>query len=188
LCASQTHWYLFCRLKKLPVCDNRRIQSNKVFNGIADRGKSSTGWFYGLKLHLVINNLGQVIQFFITPANIADNNLKVLEKIFNKLQGFCLGDKGYLTKHFEQFFQLGLQIVTKIRNNMKNQIVKLSHKLYLMKRGVIESVNDILMTVFDIDHTRHRSPINAICHLIGGLVAYDFYPDKPAVVLPYLEN
>jgi hypothetical protein len=185
--AKRTGIY-FVDSKKLPVCDNRRIHSNKVFKGIASRGKSSTGWFYGLKLHLVINNLGQVVQFFITPANVADNNLKVLEKIFNNLQGFCLGDKGYLTKYFEHFFQLGLQIVTKIRNNMKNQIVKLSHKLYLMKRGVIESVNDILMTVFDIDHTRHRSPINAICHIIGGLVAYDFYPDKPAVVLPWLEK
>lgn len=183
--AERTGIY-FVDSKKLPVCDNRRIHSNKVFEGFARRGKSSTGWFYGLKLHLVINNLGQVVQFFITPANVADNNLEVLDKIFQNLRGFCLGDKGYLTKYFEHFFEMGLQIVTKIRNNMKNQLVKWHHKLWLMKRGVVESVNDILMTVFDIDHTRHRSPINALCHLIGGLIAYDFYPTKPTVIIPGL--
>ncbi|GAB4494355.1 MAG: hypothetical protein OHK0019_20440 [Saprospiraceae bacterium] len=69
---------------------------------------------------------------------------------------------------------------------MKNQLVKWHHKLWLMKRGVIESVNDILMTVFDIDHTRHRSPINALFHLIAGLIAYDFYPSKPTVIIPGL--
>lgn len=186
-CSQAAHTGIyFVDSKKLPVCSNRRIHSNKVFEGLAARGKSSTGWFYGLKLHLTINNLGQVVRFLITPANKMDNNPEVLEKIFHNLRGFCLGDKGYQIRQklFEQFFQKGLQVVTKIRSNMKNKLVKWHHKLWLMKRNVIESVNDILMTVFDIDHTRHRSPVNAICHLIAGIIAYDFSPQKPTVIIP----
>ena len=183
--AAQTGVY-FVDSKKLPVCDNRRIHSHKVFEGLAARGKSSTGWFYGLKLHLTINNLGQVVRFLITPANRMDNSPDVLEKLFHNLSGICFGDKGYQTRHklFEEFFQKGLHLVTKIRRNMKNQLMKWQHKLWLIKRNVIESVNDILMTVFDIDHTRHRSPVNALCHLISGIIAYDFSPNKPTVIFP----
>lgn len=193
------HMYLLCQVqskmsqrtgtyfvdsKKLPVCHNRRIHSNKVFKGFAKRGKSSTGWFYGFKIHLVINELGQIVNFMITTGNVMDNNPEVLKTLFKDLQGHCFGDKGYLSKLFEEFYDNGLKLVTKIRTNMKNKLLELSDRLWLLKRAVIESVNDILMSVFDIDHTRHRSPINALCHLLGGLIAYNFMDDKPSVHLP----
>lgn len=174
----------FADSKKLPVCDNRRIHSNKVFKDIAARGKSSTGWFYGLKLHLIINNIGEIIQFSITAANVSDNNKTVLEKLFLGLKGKCFADKGYLSKFFDHFLQKGIQIVTKLRKNMKNAIMHMNDKLWLKKRAVIESVNDILMTVFDIDHTRHRCPWNAVCHTLAGIAAYAFYPQKPSVFIP----
>lgn len=185
LMAQRTGIY-FTDSKKLPVCHNRRIHSHQVFKGQAQRGKSSTGWFFGFKLHLVINNLGQVVQFLITPANMADNNKAVLSHQFEGLKGCCFGDKGYLTKLFEHFYDQGLKIVTRLRHNMKNQLMGLSEKLWLIKRAVIESVNDILKTVCDIDHTRHRSPVNAFVHLFGGLLAYSFFDDKPMVHLPNL--
>ncbi len=172
--------------KKLPVCKNQRIHSNRVFRGIASRGKSSTGWFYGLKLHLVINNLGQVTNFLFTAANFADNNKDVLRTLFKDLQGHCYGDKGYITKLFEYFFTNGLRLVTKVRKNMKARLIPLHERYALMKRGVIESVNDILMTVCDIEHTRHRSPINAMVHMNASLVAYDYLDQKPCVWLPNL--
>lgn len=173
----------FADSKKLPVCDNRRIHNHKVFAHIAQRGKSSTGWFYGLKLHLVINELGQIMNFLITPANVADNNEEVLRRLLRKLTGKCYADKGYLSKLFESFYQQGLHIVTKIRKNMRNTLMDLDDKLRLKKRALIESVNDILMTVMDIDHRRHRSPVNALVHVMAGLVAYHFYETKPSVFI-----
>lgn len=173
----------FADSKKLPVCDNRRIYSNRVFKDIASRGKSSTGWFYGLKLHLVINQLGQIMNFLITPASVSDNNETVLRRLLGGLRGKCYADKGYISKLFERFYQEGLQIVTKIRSNMKNSLMDLDDKLRLKKRALIESVNDILMSVMDVDHTRHRSPLNALVHMMAGLVAYHFYETKPSVFI-----
>lgn len=180
LSSKRTGCY-FADSKKLPVCDNKRIHNHKVFAHIAGRGKSSTGWFYGLKLHLVINELGQVMNFLITPANVSDNNDTVLRKLLARLQGRCYADKGYLTKLFEEFYQQGLRLVTKVRSNMKNQLLALDDKLRLKKRALIESVNDILMSVLNVDHTRHRSPLNALVHMMAGLVAYHFYDTKPCV-------
>jgi hypothetical protein len=173
----------FADSKKLPVCDNRRIPSNRVFKDVAGRGKSSTGWFYGLKAHLLINNVGQIVHFLITPANFSDNNKAVLDRLLADVTGKCFADKGYLTKFFEHFLQKGIQIITKIRKNMKNSLIQLNDKYWVRKRAVIESVNDLLMTVFDIDHTRHRSPWNAIIHAIAGITAYSYYPQKPSVFI-----
>lgn len=171
----------FIDSKKLPVCHNKRIHSHRVFSDLAGRGVSSTGWLYGLTLHLVINELGQIVNFCFTSANVADQNPTVLRQILKGLQGRCYGDKGYLTKLFEEFFGQGLRLVTKVKRNMKNQLVELDDKLRLKKRALIESVNDILMSVQHIDHTRHRSPINALVHSLAGLVGYHFYDTKPCV-------
>ncbi|MEK6478447.1 IS982 family transposase [Catalinimonas sp. 4WD22] len=173
----------FADSKKLPVCNNLRIHSNKVFKGIAQRGKSSTGWFYGLKLHLLINEYGEIINFIITPGNIADNNDQALRILLSGCRGRYYADKGYLTKLFEELYEQGLHLITKIRKNMKNKLMLYSDKIKLKQRALIESVNDLLMTVFDIDHTRHRSPINAIAHAFSGLIAYCFYEQKPSVFI-----
>jgi len=178
----------FIDSKKLPVCDNRRIHHHKVFIEYASRGKSSTGWFYGFKVHLVINQRGQLVSVLFTPANVADNNHKVLRYLLAKLKGECFGDKGYLTKLFEEFYHQGLQLITKVRTKMKNQLMPLAHKMQLRKRAIIESVNDILTSVFDLEHTRHRSPINAMAHMMSALIAYCFYEDKPAVFVPNKEQ
>ena len=117
---------------------------------------------------------GEITSFLFSSANFADNNQEVLKYLFKDHKGFCFGDKGYLTKLFEEFYSNGLKIVTKIRKNMKNKLMPIQEKYDLMKRGVIESVNDILMTVCDIEHTRHRSPINAMTHMISALISYNY--------------
>ncbi|GAB3946725.1 hypothetical protein GCM10028805_17710 [Spirosoma harenae] len=151
---------------------------------MAAQGKSSTGWFVGLKVHLLINQLGQPVSFLLTPGNVADNNHQVLPYLLDHLQGHCIGDKGYLSSPFEPFYERGLQLITKIRTKMKNQLLPMSHKLKLRKRALIESVNDLLMSVFNIDHSCHRNPYNAIAHVLSGLIAYCFYPNKPSVFIP----
>lgn len=181
---SQRTGTYFIDSKKLPVCDNHRIYQNKVFAQLATRGKSSTGWFFGFKLHLVINQYGEIVNFLFTPANVADNNQQVLQQQLQGLKGKCYGDRGYLSSLFEQFYQQGLQLITKIRSKMKNKLMCLQDKLKLRKRALIESVNDILISVFDLEHTRHRSPQNAYAHMLAALTAYCFYDNKPAVFFP----
>lgn len=170
--------------KPLAVCDNHRIHSNKVFAALAARGKSSMGWFYGFKAHLVINQYGQLINFMLTPGNVADNNGGVLTELLADLQGQCFGDRGYLSKLFAEFYQRGLHIVTKLRRKMKNTLMPLGDKLNLRRRGLIESVNDLLTSVFDVEHTRHRSPLNGQVNVLAGLIAYCFYERKPSFVVP----
>lgn len=175
--------YYFADSKKLPVCDNLRINSNKVFRGIASRSKSSTGWFYGLKLFLVINPFGEIINCFVTTAGVADNNFSMMQRLFKRIRGFVFADKGFISqKAFEYFFLQGLKIVTTIRSNMKNKLMPMIEKIFRLKRGVIESVNDILMTLCDIDHTRHRSPINAYAHTFAGLAAYSYLDKVPTII------
>ncbi|MEG3851298.1 IS982 family transposase [Microcoleus sp. herbarium19] len=178
--ASRSQIY-FADSKRIPVCDNLRISSHKVFKQTGARGKSSTGWFYGFKAHLVINNWGQIISFRLTAANKSDNNSDILVKLFSNLKGMCIADKGYITKLWQQFYENGLKIVHKIKKNMKNKLLLLEEKYYLNKRGVIESVNDILDSVFNLTHSRYRKPENAFCSICACLIAYQFYPDKPSV-------
>ena len=185
---AQATGFYFVDSKKLPVCDNRRIHSHKVFKDVAKRGKTSTGWFFGLKIHLIINNIGEIVNFVITAGNVMDNAKGVLDQLFRFIQGKCFGDKGYISKYFEHYYRQGIHLVTRIRKNMKNRPMDWCDKMMLFKRGVIESVNDILMTVFDIDHTRHRSPINAVTHMLGAVLAYSFYDSKPSVFNPAFLN
>ena len=168
--------------KQIPVCHNRRIHSNKVFKGMAERGKSSTGWFYGFKLFLIINPWGEIVRVYLTKGNVADNNFSLLKTLLKGLRGKAFADKGFITKYFSFFQQEGLSIITKIRNNMKNKLVTMEDKILLTKRGVIESAFDIMMTICDIEHTRHRSPVNAFTHLIAGLTAYTYLEKLPSVM------
>ena len=172
LSARTGHYYIDS--KKLPVSDNRRIHSHKVFEGIAARGKSSTDWFFGLKLHLVINQQGELARFLLTPANVADNNQKVLGYLLKGLRGKCYGDKGYLSSLLEELLEQGLHLVAKVRKNMKNMLLSLPDKFNLRKIGTIEAINDILMSVCDIDHSRHRNPTNVLVQILSGLSAYTF--------------
>lgn len=165
---------------KVVVCDNHRIRRNKVFRGIAARGKSSMGWFYGFKLHLVVNERGEITSFMLTPGNVADNNSKLGAKLCHKLSGKLYGDRGYISKDlFEKLWEQGVHLVTGIKKNMKNKLLPLWDKLMLRKRNLIETINDQLKNSNQIEHTRHRSPTNFLGNLIAGLISYQLQPKKP---------
>ena len=111
----------FVDATSIVVCHNRRIQSNKVFKGLAKRGKTSTGWFYGFKLHLVINDRGELLAFQVTPANTDDRT--PVPKLAKGLTGKLFGDKGYISqKLFETLLEQGLKLITGIRKNMKKSV------------------------------------------------------------------
>jgi len=173
----------------LRACHIKRERSNKVFKGIATKGQCSIGWFFGLKLHLIINDKGEILDFMLTQGNVDDReplrNRKFHEKVFGKL----VGDKGYICKTlFEQLFIDGIHLVTKIRKNMKNSLMHIHDKILLRKRGLIESVNDELKNICQIEHTRHRSFENFLTNLLSGLIAYSFFPKKPSLNIEVIDN
>jgi hypothetical protein len=164
------------------VCHNRRIGSHKVFAGLAQRGKNSMGWFYGFKLHLVINDQGELLGFCLTPGNVDDR--RPVKKLVRKLWGKLFGDRGYLSQElFEQLWAEGLQLITKLKRNMKNHLMPVLDKLLLRKRALIECVNDQLKNISQIEHTRHRNPVNGIVNIIAAVIAYTFQPKKPTLDL-----
>ena len=166
----------------IAVCDNRRIGQHKVFQGLATRGRGSTGWHFGFKLHLVVNDCGELLGCCLTPAHRPD--VKLLPKLTKRLFGKLFGDKGYLSQPmFEQLLQHGVQLITRLKSNMKNRLMSLSDKLLLRKRAIIESITDQLKNVSQIEHTRHRSPLNFCVNLICGLIAYSHQPKKPSLRL-----
>ena len=169
----------------LAVCHNKRISRHKVFEGMAERGKTSMGWFFGLKLHLVIDRKGRIQGFQMSPGNVHDT--KAVEGITKHLKGLLFGDRGYISQGlFDSLYKRGLKLVTTIRRNMKNKLLSLYEKSTLRKRFIIETVFDLLKNKLTLWHTRHRSPQNAFVHLLACLVAYSLKPSKPATSIPSL--
>lgn len=166
----------------LRVCRNQRIHCHKVFKGIASRGSCSMGWFFGFKLHLICNDKGELLNFVFTPANTDDRDPLNYEHFMKNVTGKLVGDKGYISSRlFEKLFVDGIQLITKIRKNMKNCFISYSDKILLRKRAVIETINDELKNVCQIEHSRHRSFANFIINLLSGLAAYCFLPKKPSI-------
>jgi len=166
----------------LRVCHIKREKQHKTFNGIAQKGQCSIGWFFGFKLHIIINDKGEILDFLLTQGNIDDREpLKEMDfhkRIFGKL----FGDKGYISSDlFEKLFIDGVHLITKIRKNMKNALMLLHDKIILRKRALIETVNDELKNMCQIEHTRHRSFNNFITNLLSGLIAYSFFPKKTSI-------
>lgn len=162
------------------VCHNRRIYSHKVFKKLARRGKTSMGWFYGFKLHLIVNDQGELLAFQLTPANVDDRT--PVPQLTKKLTGKLFGDRGYISqKLFETLLEQNLQLITTLRKNMKNKLIPLFDKLILRKRSIIETINDQLKNISQIEHTRHRSVSNFMVNLVAGLIAYTHQPIKPSL-------
>jgi hypothetical protein len=164
----------------LKVCHNRRIHSHKVFAGCARRGKTSVDWFYGFKLHLVINDYGELLALRLTPGNTDDR--RPVPELVKGLFGKLFGDKGYVSQPlFEVLYDDGVQLVTRLKQGMKNRLMPLLDKIMLRKRAIIESVNDQLKNISQIEHSRHRSVANCFVNLLGGLIAYTWREKKPSL-------
>jgi Transposase DDE domain len=166
----------------IPVCHPKRITRNKVFKSTAKLSKSSMGWFFGFKLHLIINDCGEILSCKITPGNVDDRTH--LPSMAQGISGKMFGDKGYIKKElFEQLLSQGLQLITPLKSNMKNKLIPMSDKISLRKRSVIETVNDQLKNISYLVHSRHRSLHNFMLNLITALIAYTHQPKKPSLKL-----
>lgn len=166
----------------IKVCHIKREKQNKVFAGIATKGKSTLGWFFGFKLHIIINDKGEIINFVITQGNVDDREPLNSESFIKSVFGKLYADRGYISQKLRDIlFVDGIHFVYKLRNNMKGGEIPLQDKIYLRKRAVIESVNDELKNICQIEHTRHRSFTNFITNMVAGLLAYSFLPKKPSI-------
>jgi hypothetical protein len=164
----------------LKVCHNRRIHSHKVFAGYARRGKTSVDWFFGFKLHLVINDCGELLSLRLTPGNVDDR--RPVPELVKELFGKLFGDRGYISQTlFETLYDQQLQLVTKLRQKMKNRLLTMFDRIMLRKRAIIESVVDQLKNISQIEHRRHRSVANCFVNLMGGLIAYTYREKKPSL-------
>jgi hypothetical protein len=165
----------------LPVCHIKRSRRHKTFDEVAEYGRTSVGWFFGLKLHLVINDRGELIAFKMTSGK--QNDAKAGESIMENLQGLMFGDKGYIGKNlFSRLLDKGLKLITRGRKNMKEKIYSPFEKQLLDKRGIIETVINHFKHHYQIWHTRHRSVLNAITHLMAGIAAYAIEPLKISAI------
>lgn len=166
----------------LRVCRNQRIHMHKVFKGIAARGKCSMGWFFGFKLHLVCNEKGELLNFMFTPGDIDDRKPLENKSFISEIVGKLVGDKGYISKKlFEKLFVDGIQLITKLKSNMKGALMSAFDRVLLRKRAIIETVNDELKNIAQIEHSRHRAFHNFVVNLLSGIAAYCLFPKKPTI-------
>lgn len=181
-CLGECTGISFIDSTPIRVCKNKRISNNKVFKAIANTGKSTMGWFYGFKLHLIINDKGELLDFLISQASTDDRTPIKQDNFLKKIFGSLYADKGYISKELtELLFSQGLHLVTGIKNNMKNVLMTMKDKILLRKRSVIETVNDQLKNICQAEHSRHRSFGNFITNLIASLIAYSFQEKKPSI-------
>jgi hypothetical protein len=167
----------------LAVCHHARIGQHRVFALDAARGKTSVGWSCGFKLHLVVNDRGELLAFCLTRGNVDDRH--PVPRLVRRLFGKLFGDRGYLSHDLaeELLVRQGLGLITKLRKNMRNRLLTMRDKLLLRKRAIIETIYDQLKNICQIEHTRHRSPRNFLVNLLTGLIAYCHQPKKPSLDL-----
>lgn len=167
------------------VCKNIRITRHKTFNGLAARGHSSIDWFYGLKLHMIINEHSEIVAVKITRGNVDDRKAFEDMAIKKDLKGKCYADKGFISKDlFKRLYQKGLMLITGIKQNMKNYLMPILDKLCLRKRFIIETIFGYLKENFNLRPNKHRSPTNFFVTLFTALIAYQIKPNKPSISYP----
>jgi hypothetical protein len=162
----------------LPVCHPRRINRHKVFAGLAERGKTSTGWFFGFKLHLVFNHDRQIVALTLTPGNVHDTT--PVPHLTRDLIGKLFADKGYVGKDLAQrLLRRGLILMTPMRRNMKRLPVSFFDKALLNGRNIVETIIGHIKEFSSLRLPKHRSVCNAFTHLTAAIVAYQINPLPP---------
>ncbi len=162
----------------IEVCHIKRANRNKTFKNLALKSKSTMGYFCGFKLHLVINEKGEIMAFKLTDSRTDDR--ACVDDLTNGLTGELVGDKGCIKKALsESLFNRGLKLITRIRKNMKAKLMLLQDKVLLRERGIIETVNDQLKNTSQIEHTRHRLKYDFLVNILCGIIAYGLQPKKP---------
>jgi hypothetical protein len=160
----------------LSVCHPKRRGQHRTFRDLAQSGKTSVGWFFGFKLHVVINDRGDILAVQLTPGNCHDS--QVAYQLLSSFQGLAIGDKGYISQALsDALHSQGVHLLTPLRKNMRrDQPLSQTEHTHLLNRSRIETVFGHLKHHFYLWHSRHRSVFNALTHLFSALAAYIFHP------------
>ena len=165
----------------LRVCRNQRIRIHKTFKGIAQKGKCSNGMVLRMQATFDMQR-EELLNFMIMSGDVDDRKPLEYKAFVDLIYGKLVGDKWYIGKNlFEKLFVDGIQLITKLKNNMKGAMMSVSDKLLLRKRAIIETVNDELKNIAQVEHSRHRCFDNFMVNLLGALSAYCFFPKKPTI-------
>ena len=169
----------------LVVCHNRRIGRHKVFAGLAARGKTSTGWFFGFKLHLVFNHQREIVALKLTPGNVSDTT--PVPELTKDLIGKLFGDKGYIgQKMAQELLRRGLALMTRVRRNMKSLPVSFFDKALLNGRNIAETIIGHIKEFSSLRLPKHRSVFNAFTHITAAIIAYQINPLPPGPIRAFI--
>ncbi|MBK9743448.1 MAG: IS982 family transposase [Saprospiraceae bacterium] len=173
----------------LPVCHIKREKQHKVFKGIAQKSKSTMGWFFGFKIHLIINDKGEILSFCFSKANVDDRDPQIMSIMTKEIFGKLFGDRGYIDQKLAEYlWNDGVELIYKRRKNMKSMNLSDTDKILLRKRALIETVNDELKNICSIQHTRHRSLQGFLNNAISALIAYQSFDKKPSIKISHELN
>ena len=180
---GQCTGFSFIDSMPIKVCHPIRSKRNKVFKGFAHSGKSSMGWFFGFKLHVVINHIGEIVDLILSAGNVHD--IKMVEPLSKNIFGYLFGDKGYISKSKAKKLkeEQGINLITNVRSNMKSTYKTPFEKAMLSKRFLIETVFGKLKSSTNIEHSRHRSPKNFLVNIFSSLVSYNKWSKKPRITM-----
>ena len=188
-CMGKSGGINFIDSTSIRACHIKREKQHKVFKGFAEKGHTTLGWFFGFKLHLIINDKGELLSYYLTKGNVDDRNIQAITTMTEDIFGYLIGDKGYISKALsELLFNDGIQLLTKLRKNMKGQSITPTEKILLRKRAIIECVNDQLKNICKIEHTRHRSVNGFLINMTAALAAYSFFPKKPSLNIEFIND
>lgn len=188
-CLGQCTGISYVDSTTLPVCHIKGEKQHKVFKGIAQKSKSTMGWFFGFKIHLIINDKGEILSFCFSRANVDDRDTKIMAIMTKEVFGKLFGDRGYIDQKLAEYlWNDGVELIYKRRKNMKSMNLSDTDKILLRKRALIETVNDELKNICSIQHTRHRSLQGFLNNAISALIAYQSFDKKPSIKISHELN
>ena len=164
----------FIDATSLKVCTNKRIFGHKVCAGFAQRGKSSMGYFFGFKLHMVCDAFGRLVSLMVTPGNIDDR--KYVVQLLKDLKGIVVADAGYLSKKLMlQLFEQGILFLSGVRKNMNKLMTTTQHHLLKLRQRA-EGVFSVMKHRFNLEASIARSVSGYFSRALFACLAYIFQP------------
>jgi transposase len=160
----------FADASALPVCKIKREFTHKVAKGLASKSKGTMGWYYGFKLHLVVDKDGLILAWRITTATVDDR--KVLALVWHELTSMIVADAGYLGSNWQEAAaDLHLILLTGIKKIMRKLMIRWQHAL-LKARQIVETVFSVVKFRLGMDSTLPRSAMGYFAHYVWCLLAY----------------